>query len=174
MNITFTDSKHKCKYVCVSGGGGSGWQHCHNIHNSLGKCNEVKCHNIQHRSGSLHFCQQDFTHWHCDVCLCVHADSVFSVCLYSVWEGGSCQESDTSCHQYHIVTCYFYLPSGGEPWGLETWRTSEWQKRQNMSQESSLRISSSSSFSFPAFTSLHLRTSLNGNFILFTLKDSFP
>lgn len=148
QNTPFTDSKRIRKCVCVFQGG-FGWQHCHNIHNRLGKCNEVKCHNIQHRSASLHFWQQH-------VSLCVLADFVYSVCLYSVWEGGSCQENDTSCHQYHIVTCYFYLPSDGAAWRLETWRTLEWQSRQNMSQESSsyvcLVFSSSSFFSFSPLT----------------------
>lgn len=52
-----------CRCVCVHGmfqtGLRFGWQRCCNIHNSLGKCNEVKCHNISHRSASLQFWQPD-------------------------------------------------------------------------------------------------------------------
>lgn len=46
------------------------WQRCCNVHNSLGKCNEVKCHNIVHRSASLQFCRPTSL-YRCHVCLCL-------------------------------------------------------------------------------------------------------
>lgn len=52
-----------------------GWQRCCNIHNSLGKCNEVKCHNIPHCSASPQFWQPASAH-RCHVCVCVCVDSL--------------------------------------------------------------------------------------------------
>lgn len=52
-----------------------GWQRRCNIHNRLGECNEVKCHNIPHRSASPQFWQPAYAH-RCLVCVCV--------CTYSM------------------------------------------------------------------------------------------
>lgn len=74
-------------WVCLCMGGltmlfHTGWQDCSNIHNSLRKCNEVKCHNISHRRASLHFWQPDSAH-QCRMCVCV---CVFTVCVYILCE----------------------------------------------------------------------------------------
>lgn len=82
-----------------------GWQRCCNIHNSLGKCNEVKCHNIPHRSASPQFWQPASAH-RCRVCVyvCVwihwlHLECLFRFCVgWGQWLREEKGEAKASCH----------------------------------------------------------------------------
>lgn len=88
-----------------------GWQRCCNIHNSLGKCNEVKCHNIPRRSASPQFWQPASTH-RCSVsfcvCVCGFNGSILSICLYFMMDGASGWEGDKKS-QSKLPRCHLYL-----------------------------------------------------------------
>lgn len=139
-----------------------GWQRCCNIHNSLGKCNEVKCHNISHRSASLHFWQPNSAHWrYMCVCVCVFVfiGSIFSICLYFVWERasgqkkkepgtGEAKQAATVPPVSSSLTFYIWLLTEGERRKLEIVENFNRQCRKRFI---STLFLSFSSISFPSF-----------------------
>lgn len=140
-------SVNVCAHSMFQTGLRFGWQHCCNIHNNLGKCNELKCHNISNRSASLHFWQSDSAP-QCCVCVfvCVHwlyLQGLFIFCVGGgQWprNGSQGQEKPSKlpqCHQYLTASRYFCLATEVERRKLEIFRTVKWQNMQNRSKESS-------------------------------------